>query len=487
MTNTDPSKIARLTAGIEGLDLILCGGFLKGGLYIIEGEPGAGKTVFGNQLAFNHAKTGASALYVTLIAETVGRMLLNLSDMAFYDEKLIGSGITYLSAFSTLKQNGLTGVLNLLRREVNARRASLVLIDGFATVADVAASTEELKFFIQQLQTQADAAGCTVFLMANPNLHQPSAEETMVEGIIGFSSHYHEWRTARELSVRKFRGSPYLQGVHSYQISNRGITVYPRLESIVGEHTNGGNLARISSGIHRLDEMMSDGFPAGSITMVIGPSGTGKTTVGLHFLALSSPEEPGLLFGFYESPARIRAKASQLCPALIHTLDSGALEIMWQAPAEHVLDALANRLLSEVRRRGVRRLLIDGLFGFNKALHLRPVEPFFSALVRELRNAGVTTICTAEAPEIIGPTITTRLGGLSDVTDNHILLRFMETGGALHRLLSILKLRDSDFDPRIRLFSIGANGIELDPNPHTAEALLSSAPQAKTQEIKSES
>ncbi len=160
---------------------------------------------------------------------------------------------------------------------------------------------------------------------------------------------------------------------------------------------------------------------------------------------------------------------------------------MWQAPAEHVLDALANRLLSEVRRRGVRRLLIDGLFGFDKALHLRPIEPFFSALVRELRNTGVTTICTAEAPEIIGPTITTRLGGLSDVTDNHILLRFMESGATLHRLLSVLKLRDSDFDPRIRLFSIGAHGLELDLNPRTAEALLSSTPQIKAPEVKTES
>ncbi len=298
MTNTDSSKIARLPTGIEGLDLILCGGFLKGGLYIIEGEPGAGKTVFGNQLAFNHAKGGGSALYVTLIAETVGRMLLNLRDMTFYDEKLVGSGIMYLSAFSTLKQNGLTGVLNLLRREVNARHASLIVIDGFATVADVAVSVEELKFFIQQLQTQADAADCTVFLMANPNLHQPSAEETMVEGIISFTGQYHEWRVARELSVRKFRGGAYLQGVHSYEISNRGITVYPRLESIVGEHIDDGNLARVSSGIHRLNEMMSGGFPAGSITMVIGPSGTAKPQSDCIFLHFRASRSRGCCLAF---------------------------------------------------------------------------------------------------------------------------------------------------------------------------------------------
>jgi circadian clock protein KaiC len=96
-------------------------------------------------------------------------------------------------------------------------------------------------------------------------------------------------------------------------------------------------------------------------------------------------------------------------------LDAGHVEILWQAPTDQFLDELADRMLRDIKRRKVKRLLIDGLCGFKKALRARPIEPFFSALVHELRSQGVTTICTAEVMEIVGPTITVPLQGLSDV------------------------------------------------------------------------
>ena len=179
-------------------------------------------------------------------------------------------------------------------------------------------SREELKLFVQQLQTQADAADCTVFLLTNPTEQKPSSEETMVDGIINLSTTVHEWRSARELCVRKFRGSDYLQGVHSYDITEDGFTVYPRLETLISPSTDvNGELQRVSSGNSRLDAMLGGGLPARSSTMLIGPSGTGKTTLGLQFLGQSSAEEPGLLFGFYETPARIYVKAKAICPSMI--------------------------------------------------------------------------------------------------------------------------------------------------------------------------
>ena len=184
--------------------------------------------------------------------------------------------------------------------------------------------------------------------------------------------------------------------------------------------------------------------------MVIGPSGTGKTSLGLQFLSQSNAAEPGLLFGFYETPARIRAKAKAICPPLLQQLDAGHVQILWQAPTDQFLDELADRMLRDIKKRKVKRLLIDGLGGFKRALRSRPIEPFFSALVHELRAQGVTSICTAEVMEIVGPTITVPLQGLSDVTDNHILLRFVESGASLYRMLSILKVRDSAFDSDLR-------------------------------------
>jgi circadian clock protein KaiC len=474
--SSDVRPLRRVPSGVKGLDEILRGGFFGGGLYIVEGPPGVGKTILGNQICFNQAQAGSKVLYVTLIAETVGRMLLNIRDLKFYDEGAVGNGIFYVSGFNALKKDGLAGLLHLLRREVAARKTTTLVVDGFASASDHAKSREDLKLFVQQLQTQADAADCTVFLLTNPTEQKPSSEETMVDGIINLGTSVHEWRSARELSVRKFRGSGYLQGVHSYDITEEGMTVYPRPETLISRGSDvNGELKRILSGNSRLDEMLGGGLPARSSTMVIGPSGTGKTTLGLQFLGQSSAQEPGLLFGFYETPERIRTKISATCPALLKQLDAGHVQILWQAPTDQFLDEIADRMLRDIKQRKVKRLLIDGLGGFKKALRSRPIEPFFSALVHELRAQGVTSICTAEVMEIVGPTMTVPLEGLSDVTDNHILLRFIETGASLYRLLSILKVRDSAFDSDLREFHFAAGGLELAENSKSAKSILLSA------------
>ena len=473
MNSKDHHQLTRVPSGIKGLDDILQGGFFGGGLYIIEGPPGVGKTILGNQICFNQAAAGSKVLYVTLIAETVGRMLLNIKSLTFFNEGEIGDGIVYVSGFNALKEKGLNGLLHLLRKEVASRKATTLIVDGFASASDHAQSHEELKLFVQQLQTQADAADCTVFLLTNPSEHAPSSEETMVDGIINLKTTIHEWRSARELCVRKFRGSSYLQGVHSYDISENGFTVYPRLETLVSPNTDvNGELQRVSSGNSRLDEMLGGGFPARSATMLIGPSGTGKTTIGLQFLSLSTANEPGLLLGFYETPARIHLKAKAICPSMIEQLDAGHVQILWQAPTDQFLDELADRMLRDIKRRKVKRLLIDGLGGFKKALRARPIEPFFSALVHELRSQGVTTICTAEVMEIVGPTITVPLQGLSDVTDNHIVLRFVESGANLYRIISVLKVRDSAFDSDLRQLSFSVRGIELAESSASAKSIL---------------
>jgi circadian clock protein KaiC len=479
--------LRRVLSGVKGLDDILHGGFFGGGLYIVEGPPGVGKTILGNQICFNQAAAGSKVLYMTLIAETVGRMLLNIRGLKFYDEEAVGNGIVYVSGFNALKKEGLSGLLHLLRREVAARKATTLVVDGFASASDHAKSREDLKLFVQQLQTQADAEDCTVFLLTNPTEQKPSSEETMVDGIINLSTTVHEWRSARELCVRKFRGSGYFEGVHSYNITDDGVTVYPRLETLITKNSDvNGELKRILSGNPRLDAMLGGGLPARSSTMVIGPSGTGKTTLGLQFLGQSSAQEPGLLFGFYETPERIRTKATATNPALLSQLDAGAVRILWQAPTDQFLDEIADRMLRDIKQRKVKRLFIDGLGGFKKALRSRPIEPFFSALVHELRAQGVTSICTAEVMEIVGPTMTVPLQGLSDVTDNHILLRFIETGASLFRLLSILKVRDCAFDSDLRELHFAAGGLELAENSASAKSILLHASKRPEAELTQE-
>ena len=120
----------RVTSGLPGLDAVLHGGFLKAGIFIIQGSPGAGKTILANQICFHHAAHGERVLYVTLLAESHSRMLLHIGQLGFFDATLIPSRIYFVSAFQVLEEAGIRGLLDLLRREIESYKASILIIDG---------------------------------------------------------------------------------------------------------------------------------------------------------------------------------------------------------------------------------------------------------------------------------------------------------------------------------------------------------------------
>src|ERR1700709_1390813 len=148
-------NIERLSSGVPGLDTILCGGFTKGGIHILQGSPGAGKPALGNQVCYHHAASGGRALYVTLLAESIDRMLLHLGTMHFFDGSRLPEQLCYISGLQTLDNEGLPGLVALLRREVAAHKATVLMLDGLVAAEDRAASATEFKKFIQELQVQA--------------------------------------------------------------------------------------------------------------------------------------------------------------------------------------------------------------------------------------------------------------------------------------------------------------------------------------------
>ena len=292
MTTTVPEQ-RRLLSGIAGLDTILGGGFMLGGLYIVQGAPGAGKTILANQICFHHVARGGRAMFVTLLAENHARMIANLAQLSFFDEKRIGAELTYLSGYNEMQQGGLAELTKLIRREIQRHRISVLVIDGLVTAAASAPNEQAFKLFVHDLQEIALATDCTMFLTTNV-YREVSPEQTMVDGLITLSDRIYGWRAESDLQVTKFRGSGYLRGRHSYKITDAGIVVYPRIEAQFAHpsRASGGHWRTRPTGIDRLDAMMAGGIPLASTTMVMGPSGIGKTTVGLHFLSRSSATSP---------------------------------------------------------------------------------------------------------------------------------------------------------------------------------------------------
>jgi circadian clock protein KaiC len=490
---TDPidangrTPLERVPTGIPGLDIVLRGGLLKAGIYILRGEPGTGKTIFGNQFCFNHAAAGHHAVYVTLLAETHDRMLQHMRTMSFFEPARIPDGIYYVNGFRVLEDDGIKGFIDLLRREIRTHNATLLVLDGLVVTEEASGLDREFRRFIHELQAHIAIEGCTALLLTDGRRNEYHPEHTMVDGLIELHDVLFGVRAERELEVPKLRGTDVLRGRHSFRITNRGIVVYPRIEALLARPSADEEWpdARCAIGVDELDAMLGGGIPRGTATLVLGASGSGKTSLGLHFLSRSSAEEPGLLFGFYEMPLRLRHKAAGIGIKLDGLIEQGHLEILWHPPTEDILDALGNRLLEVVRRRGVKRLVIDGLLGLQEIAADRPhrIGRFLTALANELRVLNVTTVYTAETRNLIGGVIEGPTIGLSTIAENLMLLRYVEIRSQLRRLISVVKVRDSDFDSSLREFRITSAGIELAHTFASAEAILSGFPQLATEEL----
>jgi len=376
-----------------------------------------------------------------------------------------------------LKANGYPALRDLLRREVTKHKATILILDGFATAQRKASEEQDFDEFVHELQSIAIATDCTMFLLSSAMGVKETPEYTIVDGIVELSDQLLGWSAESTLQVVKLRGTNYLRGRHAFRITGDGLVVYPRIEALLARPSRLEPEARgtVPSGVDRLDAMLGGGVPAASTTMVMGPSGVGKTTLGLQFLSQCGADGPGLFFGFYETPGRLRVKVDGVCPPLGALLDSGAVEVLWQPPTDGLLDAYGERLLENVRRRGVRRLVIDGLGAFQSAA----VEParlnqYLTALMNELRALGVTTVYTLAVPDMTGPYIREPVRDLTVPSDNLILMRYVEMGARLHRMISVLKVRNSDFDPSLYEYVTTGHGLRIEGTLAGAGAALAS-------------
>jgi len=307
-------------------------------------------------------------------------------------------------------------------------------------------------------------------------------EHTMVDGLISLHDTEYGWRVERDVLVRKFRGSDHLPGRHGLCITADGIMVWPRIESLpIPAHRlpREPDAKRLSTCVAGLDAMIGGGLPSASTTLVMGPAGAGKTALGLQFLAGSTEEQPGLMLGFYETPERLLAQAAGIAPKLPQLMQNGIVQVLWYGAAEGLIDRVANDLLATVRERGVSRLVIDGLPGFED-ITVQParIPHFYKALTDHLQALGVTSLCTAEMRELAAPVAAPPLNRLTTVAENLLLLRHVEAQGQLRRLLSVVKLRDSAFDTRVRGFSIARGGIVLDDTTGPADGRTGSSDAA---------
>jgi circadian clock protein KaiC len=303
----------------------------------------------------------------------------------------------------------------------------------------------------------------------------------MVDGIIELHVARARLQALRELSVSKFRGSGFMEGVHTYCISSGGVRIYPRLElALSPKGLDSSSSERVSMGCKGLDELLGGGIRQGSTTLLVGSSGSGKTVLGLQFLAAGiARKERVLHFGFYEPTADLITKANRLGFDFDSAVARSLFHMVWQSPAEQVLDELGYRLLWAVRSCGAKRVLLDGLVGFKEAAYHERLAGFFAVLSHELASMGVTTVITEETRELFVRRIEIPTGGVSAIFHNIVFLRQVERGSELLRLLTVMKTRDSAHDRGLYQVDITDHGLELGARFRASEAILTGVSESR--------
>jgi circadian clock protein KaiC len=282
------------------------------------------------------------------------------------------------------------------------------------------------------------------------------------------------------LEVLKARGASHLPGTHPFLINHAGLTVFPRFESVVAASQPAWQPGRAPFGIADLDALIGGGLNAGTASLLAGSPGVGKTTLGLHFVAEGiRAGEPVLFCGFMESPAQLLEKARLFGMELSAADASDQLRLLVLAGHDLEADQVASVLADDIERRGVRRLVIDSAAELQRGLGSEARAPdFLSALVSYLRHREVTTYLTLDVAMIVGPALELAGTPLSVIAENLVLLRQVEYCGTLHRVLSVLKMRFSGYEPAIYEFTVSAGeGIRiLGPAP-LGEGLLTGVPR----------
>jgi circadian clock protein KaiC len=449
----------RLPTGSPGLDVVLGGGLPTGSLVIVAGPPGSGKTILAQQICFANATSERRALYYTTWSEPHDKLIRHLEPFSFFDTHALGDRVEFLHLAELMgsEASGLDAVSEEILRRSFETRPAVVVVDSSKALHDVV-DADALRRAIYDLASRVALSDAVLVLVG-----EYSAEETrsqpefaVADGILQLENEAHGPVDRRWLRVLKLRGGEMASGRHSFRITDQGFEVFPRLESALPKHV-ATQTGRAGFGDARLDAAIGGGIPRGDSTLLAGPSGVGKTLLGLAFISAGVAQgERCLHISFQETETQVREKA-RAAGWDWSAVSDDQLVIKHIPPVELDLDRVASLIRAELERGDVKRVLVDSLAELSFAARdTERLPAYVWALGGYVRAAGGTSIFTNE---IAALGESGGLAGLSFLFNNVFFLRYVEVESELARGLSILKMRESDHDKGLLRFTIDRNGL----------------------------
>lgn len=449
----------QVTTGVNGLDAILGGGFMRPSIVLVAGNAGTGKTTMVMQSIFNSAKNEEICMYITALSEPIAMINNFMSKFSFYNISLLGKGnVKYVPIGIDIIHNGSKAIIQELERNIETIRPDRIVIDS-VNVFSYGLNAESQREFYYDLFTSMKGWNSLVLITGEFTEDEliKSTLSYMVDGIIYISNEPFYESNIRYLNVLKMRGIEFHGGKHSCKINKDGFNVFPRLHS---RAMTSFSRERISTGIKGLDKMTAGGFIGSSSILVSGSSGTGKTILGMQFIMDGLlKNESGIIVSFEEDIEQIRENSTMFNWNLKEFENKNLLKII--SPLEYDAYELALLIEETIDSIKARRLLLDGAGRLKRLLPQYAQLPEYLGNINNiLKNKNVTSVYTNESSNLTGATQITGMG-ISPFMDTVILLRYVEIRSEMRKAISVLKMRGSEHDKEIREFVISENGAEI--------------------------
>ncbi len=481
----DTKQMLRTTTGVPGLDDILYGGLPSGQMYLLEGDPGTGKTTIALQFILEGARLGERTLYVTLseskselesAAASHGWALTDVEIVEFVPEE---AALNAEDSYTVFHPNEveLASTIKKLIEEIERINAQRVVLDSLSELRLLAAEPVKYRRQLLALKRYFAGRGMTTLLLDDRSGEGSDVQlQSIAHGVIRLQKNARSYGiNRRQAEVLKVRGSAFREGMHDYSINAGGLEIFPRL--VAAEHPADFIENSLPAGVSALDQMFGGGVDRGSSTLVTGPTGVGKSSLVMQFLVAASERgERTILYTFDESTRSVCMRAASLGLPVNKQIESGNLTIKQIDPAELSPGELVAQIRRAVDEDQVRIVVVDSLNGF---IHAMPGESDLPLQLHELLTflgaRGVATFLIMTQHGFLG-TMHTR-ADVSYLADNVLLMRYFETGGTVRRAFSVIKKRSGFHETSIRELTLTSDGISVGKPLTEFRGIMSGSPE----------